>query len=91
VNRTDRICEILNVATLGFISAVPLACLAAAVQRVGWHALPLAYPLYCAWAVGRQTARTKWMREYEAQIAAIDRKIDAAMQRSTDEETKGRQ
>ena len=86
--RSDRILEVLDVVMLGFLSAVPLACVAFVVHRGGWHTgAMLGFPLYCAWAVGRHTARSKWMRVMDARIAEIDRTFDR-MSRTLDEEEK---
>jgi len=81
--QTDRIFEALDSAMLGVFAAVPLAWVAFAMQREGWHAAcAVALPSYCAYVVGKHTARLKWMVVHEAQIAALAKQIDDVVQKA---------
>ena len=70
---TQRAEELFEPVVTGLMGAVPLAWVAFGVSTLGWHFLPvLIVPSFCSFTVGRTTALSKWMKEFDAKVSKID-------------------
>jgi len=75
VSWLKRLDAIIDTVYFAFTCAVPLAVLAFAVQKLGWNAVVVALPLFCAFHAGRRLALDQWTRELDARLEALKRKL----------------